>query len=167
MFVSHSEEFDDLAASCDQLEESMIRMSMVQWGCTIGKQLEMLSEREKEDDRPLGNLDNLFNHSWRPIGPSKGWYWIPKGRLSMDIVYPARLVDIRRFGYQTKKIRATPLPPPLSSSFAAVTQNSMAHREISRQTGKRRQENWRYEDWMDEDDLLGGELREQDLQHQL
>jgi len=44
----------------------------------------------------------------------------------------------------------------------------MANREIQRFPGKRRQEEWRYEDWMDEDDLPGGDLRqEQDLRIQL
>lgn len=82
----------------------MSRMSLVKWGSTItvGK-LSGENGREVEDDRFGGNHDVRFNHSWRPIGPGKGWYWIPKGRLSMDLVYPASQADIRRFGHQARK----------------------------------------------------------------
>lgn len=41
-------------------------------------------------------------------------------------------------------------------------------REPGRMIGKHRQEDWRYEGWMDEDDLLGEDYRhEQDLRHRL
>lgn len=60
----------------------MNRMSSVTWGCAIaeGKRSGELG-REVEDDGPLQIQDDRFNHLCRLIGPSRGWYWIPKGRL--------------------------------------------------------------------------------------
>lgn len=77
-------------------------------------------------------------------------------------MYPARLADIKRFGQLAKKVKPIPLPPPLSFPFAMAVNQSMAHLEKPRQAGKRL-----YEDWMEEDDLLGGNLQEQDLCQQL
>jgi hypothetical protein len=65
------------------------------------------------------------------------------------------LEDIRRFGYAARKIRVHPKPPPLTKSFTqAVHGRGMANRE-----NQRLSEDWRYEDWMDEDVLFGGDLR--------
>lgn len=69
---------------------------------------------------------------------------------------------MRRFGHVARKIRATSPPRDLTKSFMeAVRSRGMA--QPNHFTGKRRQE-----EWMEEDDLLGGELgQEQDLQRQL
>lgn len=132
------QQLDELALACDRLEESMNRMSLIAGGQeNCQEQRSKQLGREVEDDKFWGELDDRFSHSWRPIGPSKGWFWIPKGRLTMDITYPAHLTEIRRYGYQARKIRPTPLPPPLSLSFAAAARNPMAHRETQRQAGKR------------------------------
>lgn len=105
-------QLEELADACGRLEESMNRMSSVTWGCAISKKMQPWGlEREVEDDRPQGGYDSRFSHSWRPIGPGKGWYWIPKGRLSMDITYPARLTDIRKLGPQARKVKPTPFLP--------------------------------------------------------
>jgi hypothetical protein len=89
--------------------------------------------------------------------------------VSLDEYYPARLEDIRRFGHAARKVRVRLKLPPFTKSFAqAVHGQGMANRENQRFPGKRRQEDWKYEDWMDEDDLLSGDLRqEQDMRIQL
>jgi hypothetical protein len=101
--------------------------------------------------------DFRFDHSWVPGGPSPGPYWIPKGRLTLDVRYPARPLD--RFRYNIRKVRVLPPPQNLVASFAQATSGVM---DPLRQKGKRRQE-----EWMEEDDLLGGELGERDLRYQL
>jgi hypothetical protein len=139
--ASTIQHLDELALACDRLEESMNRMSLIAGGQEhYQEQRSKQLGREVEDDKVWGELDDRFSHSWRPIGPTKGWFWIPKGRLIMDITYSAHHTEIRRYGYQAKKIRPTPLPPPLSLSFAAAARNPMAYREMQRQAGKRRQE---------------------------
>lgn len=142
---------EKLVRSCEELEESMNRMMAI----SKGKRMNLSNMDRDEEDRVVWAQDDRFNHSWQPARPSKGWYWIPKGRISIDLAYPARLDSIRKYGFLAKKIRPTCPPPPLSASFAAV---AMDHWR-----GKRRQEDWRQEGWMSEDDLLGEERREQDL----
>jgi hypothetical protein len=114
-------------------------------------------------------MDYRFNHSWVPSGPDpgSGWYWIPKGNLTLDLYYPAQQHEVRRFGYLAKKIWRLPSPAPLSQSFAAVVGLGMANRGPFRPP-KRRQEDWRLEGWMEEDDLLQEDFRQdQDLRRQL
>lgn len=113
------------------------------------------------------NLDMGFSHmgihahSWRPLGPK--WIWVPKDSLEVDLGYPASKEDIRRFGYAARKVRRVGPPPPLLRSFAsAVGENNMARREEDR-SWKRRQE-----DWMEEDDLLEEDFRqERDMRFKL
>jgi len=79
----------ELEGSYQQLESSMEKMKEVQWGSASGKQ--DLSPRgggrEVADDQVV---DVRFNHSWVPDGPGPGpgWYWIPKGDLTLDTCYP-------------------------------------------------------------------------------
>jgi hypothetical protein len=71
----------------------------------------------------------------------------------MDIVYTANREEIRRFGHFARKVRAICPPHRLAKSFVeAVKPGAMA--QPNRGMGKRCQE-----EWMEEDDLLGGELR--------
>lgn len=77
--------------------------------------------------------------------------------------YSARRGDVRRFGHLARKIRVTPPLKHLESSFAQIVRSKEMSMDPGRGMGKRRQE-----DWMEEDDLLGGQLRkEQDLRRQL
>lgn len=151
----------DLSAASDRLEASINRMRMVTWGSAMTEQqgeLQGMVQKEVEDDVFGGTVDGRFNHSWAPCGPKAGWYWIPKGRLTLDKIYPARPNEVRRFGHNARKVRATSPPAPLSAPFASV---AMASRVAPR--AKRRSD-----EWMEEDDLLGGDLmREQDLRRQL
>jgi hypothetical protein len=80
----------------------------------------------------------------------------------LDSTYLARADEVRRFGYVARKIKATFPPRDLTTSFVeAVRSRGMA--KPNRIMGKRCQE-----EWMDEDDLLGGEMgQEQDLRRQL
>lgn len=90
-----------------------------------------------EDDKPiLNSVDSRFNHSWTPSGPGLGWFWIPRGRLCLDILYLASKEEVRRFGHIARKLRATHPPHSLAKYFAAVVNPStMAH--PNRPTGKR------------------------------
>jgi hypothetical protein len=73
----------------------------------------------------------------------------------MDIVYPANREEIRCFGHFARKVRAISPPHRLAKSFVeAVKPGAMA--QPNRGVGKRRQE-----EWMEEDDLLGGKLRKE------
>lgn len=142
-------EMRDLADASDRLEESMERMLRI--GSNVvepDKQLEIWNGNE-EDDNPIQNsVDSRFDHSWIPNGPGLGWVWIPKGRLCLDITYPANREDVRRHGYLARTIHATQPPRELTKTFAAVVKpRAMAH--PNRPMGKRRQE-----EWMEEDDLL-------------
>lgn len=128
----------ELAKACDKLESSLERMVTVQWGSAIAHPLPLpwVAEEPKgelqevEDDQGDGRWDQHFNHSWAVSGPRPGWYWIPKGRLSQDQVYPAGLSDRRRFGYLARKVRSTPKPPPLAVSFVSVVRDpKMVNRE--------------------------------------
>lgn len=150
-------ELRDLAAASDRLEESLEKMLKLDSGReAIDKKLVAWDGRGKEDKPVLNSVDFRFDHSWTPPGPRPGWFWIPKGRMCLDILYPATRGEVRRFGYLARKVCSTH-PPLLTKSFAeAVNPSTMAH---NRPTGKRRQE-----EWMDGDDLLGGDLgKEQDL----
>lgn len=74
-----------------------------------GKVLEGSPKREGDAEFPLGmGHDYRFDHSWASAGPSLGWYWIPKGRLSMDRYYPAGVHDVHRFCHQARKVRVLP-----------------------------------------------------------
>lgn len=121
---------------------------------------------EVEDNEYLtgGVQDVRFGHSWTPIGSGTKWMWIPKGCLSLEEGFPARPDEICFLRHTAKKVRVIPNPPPLTKSFArVVSERSMAKWDHQRTMGKRRQE-----DWMEEDDLLGGDLRqEHDLRRQL
>lgn len=80
----------------------------------------------------------------------------------MDIAYLVSREEIRRYGHLARKIRATHPPHTLAKSFVDVV-NPGAMAQPNGAMGKRGQE-----EWMDEDDLLGGELgKEQDLRFQL
>ena len=114
-------------------------------------------------------IDHRFDHSWVPNGldPGPGWYWIPKGNITMETCYPAQQQEIRRFGYLAKKVRRLPSPAPLYHSFSRIVEAGMANREHLRPP-KRRQEDWRTEGWMEEDDLLQEDFKQdQDLRRQL
>jgi hypothetical protein len=64
----------------------MNHMSSITWGCATSEgQCSGVGGWEVEEDRAV--QDDRFCHSWQLIGPNKGWHWIPKGRLSMDITY--------------------------------------------------------------------------------
>jgi hypothetical protein len=70
----------------------------------------------------------------------------------LDSTYPAHIDEVRRFGYVARKIKATFPPCDLTTSFVEVVR-SRGMAQPNRIMGKRRQE-----EWMDEDDLLGGEM---------
>ena len=101
----------ELVESYDILELSMEKMS-VKWGSAInsmqtlpGKTEERgAAEREVEDNFGDGRWDQSYSHSWTPGGPGSGWYWIPKGRLSLDLAYPASRWDIQRFGHLARTV---------------------------------------------------------------
>lgn len=126
--------------------------------------------REVEDDSnsdtcPLNfgcSHVDIHAHSWRPLGPK--WVWVPKGSLDLETGYTASKGDIRRFGYFARKVRKIGPPPPLRRSFvSAVGAESMARREEEQRAWKRRQE-----DWMEEDNLLEEDFREErDLRFKL
>lgn len=127
---------EELAQACDRLEASVGRMQAL--GESPRQVLpgarNSLNRREKNmgDSEVLasmagkvlegggvaeGQLENRaggdprFEHSWapaKPSGPGPGWFWIPKGRLTLDMGYPARPIESRRFGYVARKIRVVP-----------------------------------------------------------
>lgn len=159
-------EMRELADSSDRLEEALERMLSIDSTMDSGNQrLEQSGERGAGS--PIWNcLDSRFDHSWIPSrgpnGPGPGWFWIPQGRVCLDIAYLARAEDVRRFSHTARNIRATSPPRNLDRSFVeAARSRGMA--QASRFMGKRHQE-----EWMDEDDLLSGELgQEQDLRRQI
>lgn len=161
-------DLNELEAACGRLEDSMKKLANL----NVSRREETEQWREKTIGLGKGDMTELmdsgpdprFGHSWIPRGPDPGWYWIPKGRITLDIIYPASPWEVRRFGYTAKKLRAISAPKILSQSFAAAV---MANHKQGRVTGKRRQEEWE-EDWMEEDDLLGPDTRhELDLRHRL
>jgi hypothetical protein len=162
-------EMRELVNALNPLEETIEWMMMLD-DSTMDKGRNTLSH-SGEDDNPIWNgLDSRFEHSWTPSGTPSGalnghglgWYWIPKGRICLDITYPVRTGEVRRFGHAAKKIRATFPPHDLTKSFMEVVRlRGMAQPNCF--MGKRWQE-----EWIEEDDLLGGELgQEQDLWRQL
>ena len=159
-------ELEDLDSSWQNLESAMGRMSSVQWGCA----LEMQKQTKKQGQEVVENqIDHRFDHSWVSNGldPGSGWFWIPKGNITMEACYPAQQQEIRRFGYLAKKVRRLPPPAPLSHSFSRIVEVGMANQEQLRPP-KRRQDDWRTEGWMEEDDLLQEDFKqEQDLRRQL
>ena len=84
--------------------------------------------------------------------------------MDLKSQYPTSFDEVRHFGYAACRVRVLPKPLPLSKSFTrVVAEPRMAGWDPGRQAGKHRQE-----EWMDEDDLLGGDLgEEQDLRRQL
>lgn len=80
--------------------------------------------------------DDHFDHSWIPDGPGPGLFWIPKGRLTLDIRYPAYPID--RFRHNAHKIRVLPPPRTLAFSFAQAASGGEYGQDPSRLTGKRR-----------------------------
>jgi hypothetical protein len=140
-----SEQFDALDESCYQLEAALDRMEKVCWGSAIDEEPRdnlSLGRREVGDESGKKRGDDRFDHSWFPRAqkPGPGWIWIPKGCITLEKHYPARLEDIRKFGYAARKIRAHPKPPPLTKSFAQAVfeRKGMANRENQRLQGKRR-----------------------------
>lgn len=91
-----------------------------------------------------------------PIGSR--WVWIAKASNLQGQRYPTSRLGIQKFGHLALRVRRLDPPPPLHRSFVEVVQE---HAMARRQQGpwKRRQE-----DWMEVDDLLDGDLhQEQDL----
>lgn len=113
-------------------------------------------------DRRVGlTHEDIHSHSLRPFQAHER-VWISRISAVEGIGFPARREEVRRFGFHARRVRRIGAPsPPLQRSFAhVVAEGSMADRPWKRRGG--------HEDWMEEDDLLGGELRqEQDLQHKL
>jgi hypothetical protein len=131
-------------------------MQLIDFAIDRGNML-ISQEGDGEDDRSLWNyLDSRFDHSWiqsrAQSGLGLGCYWIPKGRVRLDLTYLARALEVKRFGYTTRKIRDISPPRNLDRSFVEVVR-SREMAQPNRFMGKRRQE-----EWVDEDDLLGGDL---------
>lgn len=111
----------ELADASDRLEEASEQMQSIDSAIDRGKML-ISHEGDGEDDSSIWNcLDSRFDHSWIPSraqsGPGLGCYWIPKGRVRLDLTYPARALEVKRFGYTTRKIRATSPPHNLDRSL--------------------------------------------------
>ena len=151
----------DFGVASEQLEESIEKMlsfaankggSEKSGRCCVG-----------EEGLPIQNsVDSRFDHSWTPKGPGLGWVWIPRGCLKLDCTYPASKEEIRRFGHSARKVHPTKPPPKLTKTYAAAVKPSFMA-QPNRQMGKRRQD-----EWMEEDDLLGGDLGQaQDLRSQI
>jgi hypothetical protein len=152
----------DLDEACHQLESSMGRMMQVQWGSVAYKQNPISADgREEEDDPVTTNIQ--FDHSWKSSGPElgPGWHWIPKGNLSLDIHYPARQDEIRRFGHIARCVRRLPPPAPLSCSFSSVVERGMVNCRPNRPMKRRRLEARRVDE---EDDLLKEDFK---LEHDI
>ena len=98
------------------------------------------------------------------IGPRR--VWISKSSARQGIGYPPSRAEIQRYGHNAnaRRVKRIGPPPPLSKSFAeAVKANEMVRRESDQRTWKRHPD-----DWMEEDDLMGGDVcHEQDLRHKL
>jgi hypothetical protein len=166
LFASSTKtELEELDNAWRHLESSMGRMSNVQWGSAKSDQM---TPGAKELEKQGNGFDVRFDHSWVPSGPEPGpgWFWIPKGNLVMDSYYPAHKHEVRRYRYLARQVRRLPPPAPLSHSFSSIVETGMANRDF--RPPKRRQEDWRNEGWMEEDDLLQEDFRyEQDLRRQL
>lgn len=160
--------FHDLEELCANLEKSMARIpTSPPWEAvqsSAGKEKRGTGERSQATGpNPemglsvgLTHLD-MHNHSWRPASPS-GWVWISKVSAVKGIGFPARKEEIRRLGHFARRVQRFGEPPPLLHSFAQVAKGGMSR------PWKRREK----DDWMDEDDLLGGDFyQEQDLRHKL
>lgn len=158
-----SDEIEDLATAATGLEDAMNWMKNVQWGAAITQAEQRCYQVAREG---FGiQTDVRYDHSWVPEwpGPKPGFHWIPKGAISLDIQYPARRDEVLRFGHLAKKVRVRHPPAPLSRTFVQAVRGEMANQG----RGKRRLDEGRQEEWMEEDDLLGLELKEQDLRNQL
>jgi hypothetical protein len=123
------------------------RMSSVQWGCA----LEMQERSEEDKQEMIGDLiDHRFDHSWIPNGPEHGpgWFWIPKGNITMETCYPAQQNEIRRFGYLAKRVRrlpplrCSPSPFPRSWRLGWRTVSNSGRQREGRRIGGRR-DGWR------------------------
>lgn len=167
LFVSQkmvtADELQKLEESSCRLEQAMMKMVQFQSSEKQGNFSTMDETQTFEPEPEVGRgvtHASLYNHSWRPTGPS--WVWISKASALQGVGYPASRYDVQKYGHRTHKVRRIGPPPPLSKSFAAAVRNEMENRE-SDQKWKRRQD-----DWMEEDDLLGGDLKhEQDLRQKL
>jgi hypothetical protein len=170
LFADSDHHMEELAQAHDRLESSMANVTKLQQiGGQSVEQGSAFSVPEQEDaDKSCptldGHLDTRFHHSWTPSGLGSGWFWIPKGCLDFKSRYPASFDEVRHFGYAARQVRVLAKPLPLSKSFArVVAEPRMVGWDPGCQAGKRRQE-----EWMDEDDLLGGDLgEERDLRRQL
>jgi len=166
LFVSEEDKvLEDLGEAYKQLESSLGKMLMLQ----RGPEMDDLNLTPGMEQEVAGSTDIRFDHSWLPDGPyyGLGWYWIPKGSLTLSSRYRARPGEIKRFQHLARGVRRLPPPEPLSHSFARAVVKNMANRGPIRPM-KRRQEDWRQKDWMEEDDLLEDDFKqEQDLRSQL
>lgn len=99
----------------------------------------------------------IHAHSWRPDLPL-GWIWVSRLSAASGLGFPARGEEIQRFGLFARRVKHTRPPPLLHQSFAHAVAAGM-ERPWKRRGGR--------EEWMEEDDLLGEDYREQDLRHKL
>ena len=74
----------------------------------------VVNEAQEVEDETNNVGDERLNHSWPPSGYGLGWFWIPRGVIFLDVCYPARPYQIRRFGHLTKRVRVTPPPKSLN-----------------------------------------------------
>ncbi|GJN20625.1 hypothetical protein PR202_gb08025 [Eleusine coracana subsp. coracana] len=81
--------------------------------------------------------------------------------LKSRIGYPARRDEIRKFEHKARKVRRIGPPLPLTKSFAQDVEINHNQREVE---ARKRVAS---EDWMEEDDLLGPEGKEQDLRSKI
>jgi hypothetical protein len=91
------------------------------------------SSNPREGEKMFGHsMEDLFNHSWRPIRKNK-WIWVSKPMVMGGQEYPARADEVRREGWRARRVTRVNLPPPLTQSFAAtVKKPEMARREEER-----------------------------------
>lgn len=165
LFAGTSEPKDplrELQDICSELEESMARIPSSPWkprilGGTGGerKVKEPMGGPSPVLDQRVGLIHlDIHNHSWRPAYPAE---WISVSRESAigGLGLLARREEIQRFGHKARRVFRTKEPPPLFRAFArAITEGEMARREDNRSWKRRGGQ----EDWMEEDDLLGGDL---------
>jgi hypothetical protein len=135
-------ELRELEATSDRLEKTIDRMMRLE-DLFIDRGSVSIPQGGEEDVPIWNGVDSRFGHSWTPNGPPNGsgpgWFWIPRGRVCLDITYLARSGEVIRFGHAARKVRATPQPRELAKSFVeAVRAREMAL--PNRIMGKRRQE---------------------------
>jgi hypothetical protein len=170
-------EFDRLAQAAEQLEISSGHIALPMGGRHHDRTEELqrgVPVGREEGDGSSGpnglggsvrlTHEEIHAHSWRPCGPS--WLWISKASAVAGTGYPARPDEILRLGHRAKRVRRIPAPPPLQKSFVeAVRGAAMARQPPQQRLGKIQSG---YEEWMDNDDLLGVDLqRERELRSRL